>query len=199
MSTDLHPCYRLVCVFNPCACLVLQLHIARVCRFPVGLHLTPSSEMFREMLGRKDSASWFSWLGLSLAAYLTADFVLNVATMSPELTVSCVGLNATPSRGASCTKQTMAWQAAGSAALLTAPSLSGHACCWSRVGAGTTGPSWGAQHIVQNPWFAREEGTESGGLGGRHMAGEVLQREKKKGFVFPLLQPMIKSPRGLTV
>lgn len=88
MSTDLHPCYRLVCVFNPCACLVLQLHIARVCRFPVGLHLTPSSEMFREMLGRKDSASWFSWLGLSLAAYLTADFVLNVATMSPELTVS---------------------------------------------------------------------------------------------------------------
>lgn len=40
------------------------------------------------MLGKEDSASQFSWLGLSLAAYLTANFVLIVVTMSPGLPVS---------------------------------------------------------------------------------------------------------------
>ena len=36
------------------------------------------------------------------------------------------------------------------------------------------------QPTAQNPWSAGGEGTDSGGLGGHHRAGEVLQREKER-------------------
>lgn len=218
MSTNLHPCYRLVCVFNPCACLVLQLHIARVCRFPVGLHLTPSSEMFWEMLGKEDSASRFSWLGLSLAAYLTANFVLIVVTMSPGLPVSfweqrqdvrngavAAGVPAgawMPHQAGEWVAPNRPWPGRLRALLLCWQLPAWVPCLLLAWGGGwhnrAGGPSWGHSPQPRTP----------GPLEGR---GRTLEawvaitgqerfcRERKKGFAFPLLQPMIKSPRGLAV
>lgn len=82
----------------------------------------------------------------------------------------------------SCTKQTVARKAAGSAALLTAPSLSAVPAVGLGRGLAQQGRRsiLGAQPTAQNPWSAGGEGTDSGGLGGHHRAGEVLQREKER-------------------